>query len=213
MSTLRIPAFLELTPIDWLAATGRTVPTPGVERTPAVAPSACAATPLASSDAPDGLHAMPEHASATPHATTTATATIDATTVALPRRDEAAPPASAAEPAQDGAPDASPVLQLRRLKDGRLAFALHSKVGALLVSGESAGACEDPQAFARRVLEACAGPARTVETGQGSRLELGGEAAGLRAHSRPAAGAAHARALQRLIAVQAAGASIRIDGA
>lgn len=208
MSTLRIPAFLELTPIDWLAATGRTVPTPGAERTRALAPAARAATPFARADAPD---AMPEHPSAIRHAT--ASATVDAAPVAPPRRDEAAPPASGAQPAQDGAPDASPVLQLRRLKDGRLAFALHSKVGAVLVSGESAGACEDPQAFARRVLEACAGPARTVETAQGSRLELGGEAAGLRAHSRPAAGAAHARALQRLIAVQAAGASIRIDGA
>ncbi|MFM1989193.1 MAG: hypothetical protein RJA99_2150 [Pseudomonadota bacterium] len=134
-------------------------------------------------------------------------------TIESPRRDDPARPATEPDAAHDGAPDASPVLQLRRLHDGRLAFALHSKVGAVLVSGESAGACPDVQAFARRVLDACAGPARTVDSPQGSRLEFGGEAAGLRAHSRPATGVAHAHALQRLIAVQAAGASIRIDGA
>lgn len=219
MATLRIPAFLELTPIDWLAATGRSGSTRTAlddELDPAGygAGAASAAAPGSDAridadtgaaadrgDSPDagtpraGAHRAAESAPTLPDALQAAPAGPDAASIAVP------------------APDASPVLQLRRRPDGRMAFALLSKVGATLVAGESATACSDPQTFARRVLEACTGtgPLRLVDSPQGPRLALGGDAEGLRAHSRPATGAAHAEALRRLIAIQAAGASIRID--
>jgi hypothetical protein len=129
-----------------------------------------------------------------------------------------APSASPRDPtgaAADAAPtaDATPILQLRPLPGGRFAFALLSKVGAALVTGESVAPCADPQAFGRRVLEACTAPEAPtlVESPQGPRLAFGTAARGLQAHSRPAIDAAHARALARLIAIQAAGASIRVD--
>lgn len=251
MSTLRIPAFLELTPVEWPAAPlarreGRTArhgragtappvaairPSVPFERmgaaAPAVVPAATAPTSVAPvSAAPvSAAHASAAPESAAPESASPGSAmpAIAATAIgaapAVPASSASPrdPTGAAADAAPEAAPavDATPILQLRPLPGGRLAFALLSKVGAALVTGESVAPCDDPQAFGRRVLEACTAPEAPalVESPQGPRLAFGAAARGLQAHSRPAIDAAHARALARLIAIQAAGASIRVDAA
>ncbi len=96
-------------------------------------------------------------------------------------------------------------IEVRSLPDGSYAFALRSKIGALLVAGECAAPGADGGTFAARVLALAAQPERlrVADTPEGTIVELVEPGGAVLGRSSPMPSPAIAAATLRLIAIQA----------